>query len=465
MENKKKDFSEWYNEIIDVSQLSDKRYPIKGMNVWLPYGWRAMKNIDNVVRENVDSMEFQEVNFPVLITRDMLTVEFEHIKGFENELYWVTRGGKEQLDIELALRPTSEAAMYPMFSLWVRTHADLPLKIYQIVSVYRYETKHTRSFIRIREIHFFESHTAHRNHEEAEQQMSEYMDIWKKISSMLCLPFHVDRRPEWDKFPGAVYSLAFDTALPSGRSLQIGTIHQYDDNFAKNYDIKYSDENGQPVYAFQTTFGLSERLLAAVIGIHGDDTGLVFPPDIAPFQVVVIPIPSENPSQKSFIDSVCSILKKHGIRVKLDDRDAYTPGYKFNDWEMRGVPLRIEIGTREVSDAFVTVAKRTSKGRQKIQLNQLPDGINMLLERVKEEITERAIKQFHDLSRRDSTIEEMKSYEGISLSGWCGSRECSDTIEKETEKVVLGINVSTPGEAKCVVCGKPGKIASFSRTY
>jgi len=465
MENKKKDFSEWYNEIIDVSQLSDKRYPIKGMNVWLPYGWRAMKNIDNVVRENVDSMEFQEVNFPVLITRDMLTVEFEHIKGFENELYWVTKGGKEQLDIELALRPTSEAAMYPMFSLWVRTHADLPLKIYQIVSVYRYETKHTRSFIRIREIHFFEAHTAHRNHEEAEQQMSDYMEIWKKISSMLCLPFHVDRRPEWDKFPGAVYSLAFDTALPSGRSLQIGTIHQYDDNFAKNYDIKYSDENGQPVYAFQTTFGLSERLLAAVIGIHGDDTGLVFPPDIAPFQVVVIPIPSENPGQKSFVDSVCSILKKNGIRVKLDDRDAYTPGYKFNDWEMRGVPLRIEIGTREVSDAFVTVAKRTSKGRQKIQLNQLPDGIIMLLERVKEEITERAIKQFHDLSRRDSTIEEMKSYEGISLSGWCGSRECSDTIEKETEKVVLGINVSTPGEAKCVVCGKPGKIASFSRTY
>jgi len=178
-----------------------------------------------------------------------------------------------------------------------------------------------------------------------------------------------------------------------------------------------------------------------------------------------VPPPSENPGQKSFIDSVCSILKKHGIRVKLDDRDAYTPGYKFNDWEMRGVPLRIEIGTREVSDAFVTVAKRTSKGRQKIQLNQLPDGIIMLLERVKEEITERAIKQFHDLSRRDSTIEEMKSYEGISLSGWCGSRECSDTIEKEMEKVVLGINVSTPGEAKCVVCGKPGKIASFSRTY
>ncbi len=465
MENKKKDFSEWYNEIIDISQLSDKRYPIKGMNVWLPYGWKAMKNIDSVVRENVDLKDFQEVSFPVLITRDMLMVEFEHIKGFENELYWVTKGGKEKLDIEMALRPTSEAAMYPMFSLWVRTHADLPLKIYQIVNVYRYETKHTRSFIRIREIHFFEAHTAHRDHKESEEQMAEYMEIWKKISSALCLPFHVDRRPEWDKFPGAVYSLAFDTALPSGRSLQIGTIHQYDDNFAKNYDIKYSDESGQAVYAYQTTFGLSERLLAAIIGIHGDDTGIVFPPDVAPFQVVVIPIPSDNSEQEGFVSSVCTVLTDHGFRVKLDNRDAYTPGYKFNDWEMRGVPLRIEIGGREIGERSVTVAKRTSRGRQKIEFKDLVPGISRLLQEVKDEITARAAKQFMELSRRDKSLGEMKSYEGISLSGWCGNRECSDTIEKETEKVVLGINISNPGDAKCIICGKPGKIASFSRTY
>ncbi len=235
MENRKENFSEWYNEIIVSSDLSDKRYPVKGMNVWLPYGWKIMQLIDGIIRREVDKNNFQEVSFPVLITRDQLDVEFEHIRGFENEIYWVTKGGKEKLDVDLALRPTSESAMYPMFSLWIRSHADLPLKTYQIVSVYRYETKHTRSFIRIREIHFFEAHTAHATYEDAEAQMEEYRRIWKNVSETLGLPYLQDIRPEWDKFPGAVYTLAFDTAMPSNRSLQIGTIHEYGTNFAKSY--------------------------------------------------------------------------------------------------------------------------------------------------------------------------------------------------------------------------------------
>ena len=278
MESKKSDFSEWYNEIIDIAGLSDKRYPIKGMNVWLPYGLKVMKNIDSVIRTNVDGEKFQEVQFPVLITRDQLSIEFEHVKGFENEVFWVTRGGKDPLEVDMALRPTSEAAMYGMFQLWVRSHTDLPLKIYQIVSVYRYETKHTRSFIRIREIHFFEAHTAHEDYEGAERQMTEYLSIWGKISKDLCLPYVVDQRPDWDKFPGAIYTLAFDTAMPGGRSLQIGTIHQYGENFSKNYGISYLKDDGSHSLVSQTTFGLSERLLAAVIGIHGDDKGLVLPP-------------------------------------------------------------------------------------------------------------------------------------------------------------------------------------------
>ncbi|MGC8609606.1 MAG: aminoacyl--tRNA ligase-related protein, partial [Thermoplasmata archaeon] len=189
MENRKENFSEWYNEIIVSSELSDKRYPVKGMNVWLPYGWKIMQLIDGIIRREVDNYNFQEVSFPVLITRDQLTVEFEHIRGFENEIYWVTKGGKESLDVDMALRPTSESAMYPMFSLWVRSHADLPLKMYQIVSVYRYETKHTRSFIRIREIHFFEAHTAHATYDDAESQMEEYKKIWKKVADTLGLQY------------------------------------------------------------------------------------------------------------------------------------------------------------------------------------------------------------------------------------------------------------------------------------
>ena len=294
MENRKKNFSEWYNEIVETAELSDKRYHVKGMNVWRPYGLKIMQGIDGIIRRLVDSRDFDEVSFPVPVTKDQLMVEFEHVKGFEGELYWITRGGHENLDVELALRPTSEAAMYPMFSLWIRSHADLPMKLYQIVSVYRHETKHTRSFIRIREIHFFEAHTAHATYEDAEKQMVQYKEIWERLADELCLPYITNRRPDWDKFPGARYTLAFDTLLPSSRSLQIGTIHQYGTNFSENYDIKYADDDGEHHFVSQTTFGMSERLLAAVIGVHGDDKGLILPPGIAPVQVIIVPIPSES---------------------------------------------------------------------------------------------------------------------------------------------------------------------------
>lgn len=465
MENKKENFSEWYNEIVEIAGLSDKRYPIKGMNVWLPYGLKAMQNIDRIIRQNVDPLDFQEVSFPVLITRDQLSVEFEHVKGFENEVYWVTRGGMEPLEVEMALRPTSEAAMYGMFSLWVRSHADLPLKIYQIVNVYRYETKHTRTFIRIREIHFFEAHTAHDSYEDAERQMAEYRTIWDRISSELCLPFLVDQRPDWDKFPGAKYTLAFDTVLPGGRSLQIGTIHQYGTNFSRNYDIKYLKDDGTHEYASQTTFGLSERLLAAVIAIHGDDQGLIFPPDVAPVQVVVVPIPSKRADVAAYSDSIASLLRNAGIRVALDSRENYTPGFKYNEWEMKGVPLRIEIGDREAESRKITAVKRTSRKKYQLPEGELASSIKTLLEEIKVEISKRADEHFSRLHRHYSSLEEMKGAEGLVLAGWCGSRECSDTIERTLEFGTLGFNRNQDSREKCVVCGREGSLGVFSRSY
>ncbi|HKJ96284.1 MAG TPA: aminoacyl--tRNA ligase-related protein, partial [Thermoplasmataceae archaeon] len=312
MENRKKNFSEWYNEIVETAELSDKRYHVKGMNVWRPYGLKIMQGIDGIIRRLVDSRDFDEVSFPVPVTKDQLMVEFEHVKGFEGELYWITRGGHENLDVELALRPTSEAAMYPMFSLWIRSHADLPMKLYQIVSVYRHETKHTRSFIRIREIHFFEAHTAHATYEDAEKQMVQYKEIWERLADELCLPYITNRRPDWDKFPGARYTLAFDTLLPSSRSLQIGTIHQYGTNFSENYDIKYADDDGEHHFVSQTTFGMSERLLAAVIGVHGDDKGLILSPGIAPVQVIIVPIPSESEDTIGYSRKIGDDLLKMG---------------------------------------------------------------------------------------------------------------------------------------------------------
>lgn len=465
MENKKTDFSEWYNEIIELSGLSDKRYPIKGMNVWLPYGLKIRQNIDSAIRRGVDSRNFQEVSFPVLVTRDQLSVEFDHVKGFEGEVFWVTRGGKEPLDVEMALRPTSEAAMYGMFSLWVRSHTDLPLKIYQIVNVYRYETKHTRSFIRIREIHFFESHTAHDTYEDAERQMAEYLDVWSELTDILCLPYEVHMRPEWDKFPGAQYTLAFDTIMPGGRSLQIGTIHQYGTNFSTTYDIKYLKDDGEHSYAHQTTFGLSERLLAAIIGIHGDDQGLIFPPEIAPIQAVVVPIPSKNVDTSEFAEKVNKILLEKGIRSNVDKRDNYTPGFKFNDWEMKGVPVRIEIGEREVNGNNAVMVPRTERKKIKVELSELPERLNALFGEIKETLTERARKLFTENQLRIDKLNALSKVKGFIQAGWCGDKECSDKIEEKYEFETLGLSPGKNESTDCVVCGKPGKLCTFSKPY
>ena len=221
------DFSRWYNDVLKYADLCDKRYPIKGMNVWTPYGWKIMRLIDEHIRRELDSTGHGEVNFPLLIPKSEFQKEADHIKGFDSQVYWVTHGGLNELDVPMLLRPTSETAMYPMFSLWVRSHTDLPLKTYQIVNTFRYETKQTRAFIRVREIHFFEAHTCHRDFEDAERQIGEDLEIMDRLGDRLCLPCLKRKRPEWDKFAGADYTIGIDCYMPSGKTLQLGSVHQY----------------------------------------------------------------------------------------------------------------------------------------------------------------------------------------------------------------------------------------------
>ena len=465
MEFKKDNFSEWYNEIVETSQLSDKRYPVKGMNVWMPYGLKIMQLIDRIIRDEVDRRGFSEVQLPLLITRNQLAVEFEHLKGFEGQVYWVTRGGLEPLEVEAALRPTSESAMYPMFSLWIRSHADLPFKLYQIVNTYRYETKHTRSFLRVREIHFFEAHTAHVDYEDAERQISEYLEIMKSIAGRLGLNYLLDKRPDWDKFPGAVYTVAADALMPGGRTLQIGTFHNYGENFSKNYDITYETESGTRNYVSQTTYGMSERLLGAIIGIHGDDKGLILPPEIAPVQVVIIPIPSAKSDVNGTAAKIAKTLQDSGLRVKIDDRDAYTPGFKYNHWEMMGVPLRLEIGEKEVDGNFITAARRGISGRVKMHSQDTFSEVRKQLDEVQKKIMEKSV-QFHNdhLSSISEAYEVNKDGNAYSVF-WCGSKECSDRFEEMTEASCLGLRVGSKKKGKCIICGKDGHEAVFSRTY
>ena len=362
---KTEDFNEWYNEIVELADLCDKRYPIKGMNVWRPYGWKLMSHVDRLIRCEMEKTNHQEVNFPLLIPESSFKKEEEHIEGFGSEVYWISHAGLNKLEERWLLRPTSETAMYPIFSLWIRSHADLPLKTFQIVNTFRYETKQTRAFIRVREIHFFEAHTCHVDFDDAEKQIQEDKDIAGRLFEKLSLPYLLSKRPEWDKFAGANYTISIDVLMPSFRTLQLGSIHQYKDNFSKPYEISYEAEDGKHKYCHQTTYGMSERILGALVGIHADNKGLVMPPEVAPVQVVLIPIIFKG--EKNIILDACNNLNvklsEEGIKSHVDTRDI-TPGNKFYDWELKGVPLRVEIGPKDIEKKQVVLVRRDTSEKK-----------------------------------------------------------------------------------------------------
>lgn len=467
---KNENFGEWYNNIVETAGLCDKRYPVKGMNVWTPYGWRIMTLIDSYTRRELESTGHGEVNFPLLIPETEFKKEKEHIKGFDSEVYWVTKAGDNELDVPLVLRPTSETSMYPIFSLWVRSHQDLPLKVFQIVNTFRYETKQTRAFMRVREIHFFESHTCHTTEEDAQCQIEEDIEMLVKISHKLCLPYFLLMRTDWDKFPGAHYTVGIDTVMPNGKTLQIGSIHHYRTNFSVPYDITYEDLNGDHQHAHQTTFGMSERLLGAVIGVHGDDKGLILPPPIAPFQVVIIPILSKK-APEQVMDAcklVMDILSRDGIRSKFDDGDG-RPGAKYYEWEMRGVPLRIEIGARDLENSVVTFARRDTGEKGTIDLNSVSAGAKMLLDDISatlyskaQEVQESMVTDINNMYEAPKDTDETTD-DVILRFCWCGNEECGHKFEDTTGFKMLGTLYKAPrSEGKCIVCNKNAEKQAYA---
>ncbi len=473
----KQNFSEWFHEVIQQAEIMDIRYPVKGLYVWCPFGFKIRQLVYSKLRELLDR-DHDEVYFPALIPETELGKEGEHIKGFEDEVFWVTHGGLEPLDVKLALRPTSETAMYPIFKLWIRSHADLPLKVYQIVNTFRYETKHTRPLIRLREITSFkEAHTAHRNYEEAEEQVREAIKLYKEFYDFLAIPYLIFRRPEWDKFPGADYTVAFDTIMPDGRTLQIGTVHHLADNFAKTFDIKYETPNGDHAYVHQTCYGISERCIASLIGIHGDDLGLILPFEVAPIQIVIIPIlykgkegQVEELSRKLF-----DKLKAYGYRVELDISDE-RPGAKYYKWELKGVPIRFEIGPKEAESNSVVVSfrdekKKFSLGFEEITKEKVEEWAREFKNRLRNRAVEMAkskIRFFDDLKDLADWIEQR----GVGLIYLCGSTECGETVEENAKGSVLGRFEEIPEwlegfehKGKCIVCGGDGYLTGVAKTY
>ncbi len=462
------DFNEWYNEIVELADLCDKRYPIKGMNVWRPYGWTLMSHVDHLIREEMFKTDHHEVYFPLLIPESSFKKEEEHIEGFGSEVYWITHAGLNKLEERWLLRPTSETAMYPMFSLWIRSHADLPLKTFQIVNTFRYETKQTRAFIRVREIHFFEAHTCHIDFEDAENQVNEDKEIAKRLFDSLCLPFIFCKRPEWDKFAGAFYTISIDVLMPSNRTLQLGSIHQYKDNFAIPYQITYESEDGKHKNCHQTTYGMSERILGALVGIHGDNKGLVMPPAVAPTQIVIIPIifKGKEENVNNACENLLEKLKNEGFRVKIDRRDI-TPGNKFYEWELKGVPIRIEIGPKDLEKKQITIVRRDTSEKKQIPEENDINSIKEELNRIEQNLFNNAKDYLQNNIHRVNSIEEAQELQGIIELPWCGEEKCALEIENILDGNTLGEPIdNNKCIQKCPVCNQNAKTwMRYAKTY
>ena len=451
-------FIDWYLEAVEVSGLTDKRYPVKGMNVWTPYGFQARRLLDGLMVRGIEASGSQAVEFPTLIPQPEFQKEKEHVKGFDAEVYWVTKGGVNTLDIPLVMRPTSETAMYPIFSIWIRSHKDLPLNVYQIVNVFRYETKMTRPFLRIREVHFFEEHTCQLTDEAAAARCQSNLTTFHGIAEALALPYVASRRPEWDKFPGAFYSIALDLPVGGARTLQVGTIHHYRENFSRPYEIRYEDPSGETRYVHQTTFGLSERLLGATVAFHGDRRGVVFPSSIAPYQVVIVPIVSQTsgPLALDAARNLADRLKARGVRVHVDDSDD-RPGAKYYLWESRGVPLRIEIGPREAAAGTVTAVNRLGE-KKSLGPGALEEAILEALTDFDRALAAKAQATFQKAFSVAYRLEELQDSSAVRLVSWCGTEECGHRIEQAIGGAVLGVPEGPlpiePGNpAECIACG------------
>ena len=468
----KSDFSGWFNDILWRAGIMDVRYPVKGLYVWYPYGFAIRKFVYNRLRELLDR-DHEETLFPLLIPEQEFMKEAEHIKGFEDEVYWVTHGGTTPLDVKLALRPTSETAIYPMYSLWLRSHADLPMKYYQIVNTFRYETKQTRPLIRLREItSFMESHTVHATWDEAEAQVEYELGLSKEFYDGLCIPITISKRPDWDKFPGADYTIAIDAIMPNGRTLQIGTVHHLGTHFSKTFEIRYEDKNGEQQLANQTCYGISERCIAALISLHGDDKGLILPPAVAPVQAVIVPITigKRHDDVLAAAQKLEADLKAAGFRVKTDTRDM-RPGAKYYWWELRGVPLRLELGPRDLDGGKVMAVKRTGEKSQ-IELATVCDGVGTVLGEITEAIRAKAeehtkthLCSVGSMDALNAALNEGK----VAVVHWCRDRECGTVIEEKANSSILGTDVRSPyvssTDGKCIVCGKTGKATLVGRTY
>lgn len=470
--SKSKEFGEWYLEIVEKAGIVDQRYPIKGCDVLMPTGAGIIRRMTYILEDILRDSGHEEVLFPFFIPESVFKKETKHIKGFESEVYRVTHAGKKKLSEKLVIRPTSETSMYPMFSLWIRSYQQLPLRIFQTVSVFRYETKMTKPLIRMREVMFFnESHTAHATAEDAEEQVRTAFKLYESyFNGNLGIPYLALKRPDWDRFAGAEYTVAFDTMMPDGQSLQIGTLHNLGSNFAKAFDIRYADADGKKKHVYQTCYGISGRALASLIAIHGDDKGLVLPYQVAPIQIAIVPIFRKDSEGK--VLEKCGEIKgllENRYRVKLDDRTDKSPGYKYNEWELKGVPLRIEIGPRDMENKTLVISRRDTGNKMIIKEEELDRFAVEMFDMMSMEMAGRAgrLLRIHKADSK-AEVKEALAKGGFVRFPFCMEEKCADRLKAETTAEIKGTLYGRKEKAsgKCALCGKKAKeIAYAAKSY
>jgi len=470
---KETDFSEWYVEVVRKAGLADYAR-IKGFIVFMPYAYSIWENIANFLDRRLKELGHKNAYFPLLIPESLLKKEAKHFEGFVPEVFWVTHSGDNELGERLAVRPTSETIAYDSYAKWIRSWRDLPLLLNFWNSVLRAEIKSTKPFLRTTEFLWQEGHTAHATKREADEEVMKILNLYKDlIENYLAIPVLIGKKSEREKFAGALYTTTLESIMPDGKALQMGTSHNLGQNFARPFDITFTDKDGEEKHVWQTSWAVTTRLIGALIMVHGDDKGLIIPPKIAPTKVVIIPILFGN-REKEIIDKCRKVkmeLENIEISVEFDDRHEYTPGWKFNHWELKGVPVRIEIGPRDIVNNQITLVRRDTGNRYTVNDDEIIDEVKRLLDDIQENLFKKAKETQEKFITRVDDYDEFKlileNKKGFIKTCWCGSTECEDKIKEETGATIRVI----PFEKEeifsdCIYCGKKAEnVVYFARAY
>ena len=462
------DFSQWYTDVITQTGLCDYA-PVRGCMIFRPYGYAIWERIQAEMDRRFKETGHENVYFPMLIPESLLLKEAEHVEGFAPEVAWVTQGGQEKLQERLAVRPTSETIFCSMFSKWVQTWRDLPMKYNQWCSVMRWE-KATRPFLRTSEFLWQEGHTLHASAEEAQEETLKMLEVYREVAeNVLALPVYVGQKSEKEKFAGARATYSMEAMMQDGKALQAGTSHNFGTNFSEAYGIQFQNKEGKLEYAYETSWGVSTRLIGAIIMTHGDERGLKLPPAIAPYQVVLVPVAAHKGGVLEKCAEVAAELRKAGLRVKLDDRDNVSPGFKFNEWELKGVPVRVEIGPRDIEKGAAMVCRRDNFEKASLPLEGLAEALKAMMDditanmfRIADEFRKAHTK---DVFNMDELGEQVNG--GYARAMWCGDQACEDEIKNRFSATSRNMPFDqTPIGDTCVCCGKKAnKVMYFAKAY